>query len=153
MTQQQSLDEVLMRRCIELAEQAALAGEAPVGSLLASAGRIITHAIESARKLHDPSAHAEALVVRHACQLRRSVNLSDCTLYTTVEPCVLCSYLIRKSAIARVVYGIPTEHAGGVTSKYAILIDPSFANRSAPPLVTAGVLADQCREVLRKRPH
>lgn len=141
-------NEIFMRRCIVLAELARASGEAPVGALLVHEGEILAEGIERTHSHFDVGAHAEVLAIRAACQKRKSTDLSGCTLYTTVEPCVLCSYVIRKTGIGRVVYGIPTDQAGGATSKYDILQDSNLAGWPPPPRVTAGVLADECRRAL-----
>jgi tRNA(adenine34) deaminase len=150
---ERSIDESFMRRCIALAERARLAGETGVGALIVCGGVVLAEASEQTRADHDPGAHAEILAVRAAWRRRASADLSDCTLYTTVEPCVFCSYLIRKTRIARVVYGIPADQIGGVTSRYAILTDSSLAGWSRPPEITAGVLADECQAARRGLGH
>lgn len=140
-----------MRRCITLAETALANGETPVGSLIVRGEHVIGEAGESTRALRDPSAHAEVQAVRAACDSERSVDLSGCTLYTTVEPCVLCSYVIRRTGVRRVVYGIPAGQAGGVTSQYAILTDEALTGWPSPPEIVSGVLADACRDVMMRR--
>jgi tRNA(adenine34) deaminase len=150
---ERSIDESFMRRCIALAERARLAGETGVGALIVCGGIVLAEASERTRADHDPGAHAEILAVRAACRRRASADLSDCTLYTTVEPCVFCSYMIRKTRIARVVYGIPADRIGGATSRYAILIDSGLAGWSRPPQITAGVLADECQAARRGLGH
>jgi tRNA(adenine34) deaminase len=144
-------DENFMRRCLALAEVALAHGETPVGSLLVRAGRVIAEEPESSRGRFDPAAHAEMQVVREACRRERTTDLSGCTLYTTVEPCVLCAYGIRRTGIGRVVYGVAAGQLGGVTSRYALLADSELAGWPAPPAVVAGVLARECREILDRR--
>ena len=78
----------------------------------------------------------------------RSADLSGCTLYTNVEPCVLCSYAIRKSRIDRVVIGIPAGALGGLSSSYPILRDADISSFGAPPAITQGVLASECGEAI-----
>lgn len=143
--------ETFMRRCLTLAETALSSGETPVGALVVRDGRIVAEGTESTRTEHDPSAHAEVQAIRAACRHDQSVELTDCTLYTTVEPCVLCAYVIRRAGIARVVYGVEAGQAGGITSRYAILSDTTLARWPPPPDVVAGVLARECREMLARR--
>jgi tRNA(adenine34) deaminase len=137
-----------MRRCVGLAEAALAMGETPVGALLVRDGNVIAEAGERTRVQHDPSAHAEVEAIRAACRSEQSTDLSNCTLYTTVEPCVLCGYVIRRTRVRRVVYGVAAGQAGGVTSRYSILSDAGLRGWAAPPEVIAGVLAADCAAVL-----
>jgi tRNA(adenine34) deaminase len=140
-----------MRRCLALGRAALESGETPVGALIERDGVILGEGQESTRTLLDPSAHAEVQAVRAACQNLGSTDLSGSTLYTTVEPCVLCAYAIRRTGVSRVVYGIPAGQAGGVTSSYAILTDSTLTGWPAPPEIIAGVLSEECRALLRER--
>lgn len=139
-----------MRRCLVLGRAALQAGETPVGSLIERDGTILGEGQESTRSLLDPSAHAEVQAVRAACRNLGSTDLSGSTLYTTVEPCVLCAYAIRRAGVSRVVYGIPAGQAGGVTSSYAILTDSTLTGWPAAPDVIEGVLAEECRALLQE---
>jgi tRNA(adenine34) deaminase len=140
-----------MRRCLELAEMAAQAGDTAVGALIVRGGEIVGEGVERTRAALDPSAHAEVEAIRQACQHLRTLDLRGCSLYSTVEPCVLCGYAIRRTGITHVVYGVPAGQAGACTSSYAILTDRDLQGWPAVPAVTAGVLADECRAVLRRR--
>lgn len=126
-------DEIFMRRCVELARTALANGETAVGALLVRGGRVIAEAGEATRVKHDPSAHAEVEAIRAACERQQSQDLAGCTLYTTVEPCVLCGYVIRRTGVGRVVYGVPAGQAGAVTSSYSILGDTGLAGWPPPP--------------------
>jgi tRNA(adenine34) deaminase len=133
-----------MRRCLELAQAAADAGETAVGALVVRGGAVIGEGFESTRTRLDPSAHAEVVALRAACQHDRSLDLTGCDLYTTVEPCVLCSYAIRATRVSRVIYGVPAGQAGGATSPLAVLSDRTVAGWPEPPEVVSGVLAGEC---------
>ena len=146
-----SLDESHMRRCLALGRVALLAGEVPVGSLVARGAEILGEGLEGERGLLDPSAHAEVQAVRAACRKLRSLDLSGCTLYSTVEPCVLCAYVVRRAGLSRVVYGVPAGQAGGVTSRYALLSDPELAGWPSPPEILSGLLAEECQNLLAER--
>jgi tRNA(adenine34) deaminase len=146
------LDESFMRRCLALAEASLEIGETPVGSIVARGDQILGEGFEGSRSLLDPSAHAEVQAIRAACQREQSLDLAGCTLYTTVEPCVLCAYAIRRTGVGRVVYGVPAGQAGGVTSRYAILTDEDLPGWPRPPEIVSGVLAPECLEIL-KRPR
>ncbi len=99
----------------------------------------------------DPSAHAEVQAIRAACRALGSTDLSGSTLYTTVEPCVLCAYVARRAGVSRVVYGVPAGQAGGLTSRYDLLADPALTGWPEPPEVIAGILAEECRALLQER--
>jgi tRNA(adenine34) deaminase len=144
-------DEKFMRGCIALAKTALSRGETAVGALLVRDGSIVAEAYESTRARHDPSAHAEVEAIRIACERQQTMDLSECTLYTTVEPCVLGGYLIRRSGVSRVVYGVAAGQAGGVTSRYSILSDAMLTGWPAPPDVLGGMLAEECRAILERR--
>jgi tRNA(adenine34) deaminase len=139
-----------MRRCLELAETAALAGDTAVGALIVCGSEIVGEGLERTRAALDPSAHAEVEAIRAACQRLGTLDLRGCSLYSTVEPCVLCGYAIRRSGIARVVYGVPAGQAGACTPPYAILADPDLDGWPQIPAVTSGVLADECLAALRR---
>ena len=79
-----------MRRCLELAERAAQAGDTAVGALIVRGDEIVGEGIERIRATLDPTAHAEVEAIRQACQRLDTLDLRGCSLYSTVEPCVLC---------------------------------------------------------------
>ncbi len=145
------MDETYMRRCLALALSAADGGETAVGAVVVRDGVIIGEGAESTRRLSDPSAHAEVMALRAACGRGRTLDLSGCELHTTVEPCLLCSYAIRRTGVTRVVYGAPAGQLGGVTSDYAVLVDPALGGCPPPPEVVSGVLAQECLEMLQRR--
>jgi tRNA(adenine34) deaminase len=140
-----------MRRCLELAEVAARAGETAVGALIVRGGEVVGEGVERTRAARDPSAHAEVEAIRQACRHLDTLDLGGCSLYSTVEPCVLCGYAIRRTCITRVVYGVPAGQAGACTSSYAILADGGLEGWPQIPEVTAGVLAGECLAALRKK--
>lgn len=139
-----------MRRCLALGRKALEAGETPVGALVLRGDVILGEGQEETRSLLDPSAHAEVQAIRAACRTLGSADLSGCTLYTTVEPCVLCAYVLRRAGMSRVVYGIPAGQAGGVTSSYAILTDSTLTGWPAPPEIVTGILSKECSVLLRQ---
>jgi tRNA(adenine34) deaminase len=139
-----------MRRCVELAEIAARAGDTAVGALIVRGGEVVAEGIERTRASHDPSAHAEVDAIRRACQRLGTLDLRGCSLYSTVEPCVLCGYAIRRTGIAHVVYGVAAGQAGACSSSYAILADHGLEGWPPVPEVTSGVLADECLAALRR---
>lgn len=145
------IHESYMRRCLDLGRASLAAGEVPVGALVVRDGAVLGEGRESTKERLDPSAHAEVQAIRAACQSLGSSDLSGCTLYTTVEPCVLCAYVIRRAGVSRVVYGVPAGQAGGVTSRYALLADLELTGWPAPPEILAGILEAECRALLEER--
>lgn len=147
-------DEDFMRRCLELAQTASDCGNIGVGAILVNTanGTIVAEAAEELPySSNDVSAHAEILVIRRACEALDSKDLSSCTLFTTAEPCWMCSYAIREVNIHRVVYGTNSGVIGGVTSKHPLLILEGDGRAPShwgdAPTVVQGVLADECLSV------
>ena len=102
-----------MKKCLQLAAEAKASGKPGVGSVLVLNGHIIGEGIEGSPTLPAPLAHAEILAITDGMSKLNPANLSDCTLYTTVEPCVMCSYVIRSAGIGHIVIGTSTTGVGG----------------------------------------
>ena len=142
--------EAYMRRCLELAREAGDRGDTPVGALVVLDGRIVAEASEELPTGQSVTGHAETLAVQRAIDSLGRADLADGTLYTTAEPCVMCSYVIRQARIAAVVYGWTTPLIGGVTSAYPILTAADLDPWRPAPAVIGGVLGEECL-ALRKR--
>ena len=109
-----------MELAIIEAKKAARRAEIPVGAIIKeTSGKII--AIESNKtiELCDPTAHAEINAIRHACRERKQLYLSDCTMYVTLEPCIMCLAAIVNSRIEKLIYGLPSPKYGAFTSNYS----------------------------------
>lgn len=133
-----------MRRCIDLAREAKDRGNTPVGSLLVLDGRVVAEAVEQLPSGLDPTGHAEVVVIRRATEALGTRDLSGSTLYTTKEPCWMCSYAIRATRVGTAVMGVAAPHVGGATSTYPILLTTSVPHWGPPPEVISGVLEDEC---------
>ncbi|HET6577977.1 MAG TPA: nucleoside deaminase [Gemmatimonadales bacterium] len=144
-------DQAYMRRCLELARRALAAGEVPVGALVVRDGVVIGEGYERTRERLDPAAHAEIEALRAACRAIDALDLSGATLYTTVEPCVLCAYAVRQTRIHRVVFGVNAGVMGGASGPYPLLTAPTPFAGAAPPAVTGGVLTEDCQRLLAER--
>ncbi len=144
-----SAHERWMRRCLELARRAAECGDAPVGSLVIRQGQVLGEGVESVVTSADPTAHAEIVAIRAAVRRTGTLQLRGCTLYTNVEPCLMCSYAIRETAVDEVVIGCPTEAPGGVSSPWPLLELDGVAGWGPPPAVLMGVMEQECRALLR----
>ncbi len=132
---QTDIDARHLDRCRVLAEQARRAGNTPVGSLVAVGSDVVTEAEEAVPSGPDPFAHAELLAVREAMSRFGRTLPEDATLYTTNEPCFLCSFAAREAGLRRVVIAAPTADIGGVTSPYPILVTDDVPRWKEPPLV------------------
>ena len=140
-------DEKWMRRALELAAKAALAGETPVGAVIVDGeGKLVAEASNLKESVGDPLGHAEILVIREAARVLDRWRLSGCTLYVTLEPCTMCAGAIIHSRLARVVFAATDPKAGAVHSLYTILADPRLNHA---PVVSHGVLQPEASEQLR----
>lgn len=131
-----------MRKCIELGKEAMLNGNPPVGSILVKNNIIIGIGQEAGKSENDITKHAELEAIRNA--LSNQQSLIDSILYTTHEPCIMCSYVIRHYQIKTIVYGIKSNNVGGVTSKFNILKTTIVPNWKKSPKILEGVLENEC---------
>ena len=134
-------DEQYMRHALAEARQALQRDEVPIGAVVVCAGRIIGRGHNLTETLTDATAHAEMQAITAASQYLGGKYLPDCTLYVTVEPCVMCAGAIGWAQIRRVVYGAPDEKRG--FTRYA----PGALHPKAT--VTQGVLEDECRRLMQ----
>lgn len=139
------IDQELMQVALQLAEQAALAGEVPVGAIVVKDGVIIGRGSNAPIVNHDPTAHAEIQAIRAAALHLGNYRLVDCTLYVTLEPCAMCSGAIQHSRIARLVYGANDLKTGACGSVVDLMSEPKLNHHTQ---VTSGVLAESCAQVL-----
>ena len=139
--------ERFMRRCIDLAKIARSRNNAPVGSIVVADGRIVGEGIEELPTGTNVTGHAEVLACQMALDATGRRRLHGATLYTTAEPCFMCSYVIRQCGISQVVYGLETPTVGGVTSSLPILTDANLAEWNPPPRVLGGILQAECHSV------
>ena len=134
-----------MKRALALAEEAGLRGEVPVGAVIVQDSEIIAEAFNERESLPSAVAHAELSAISRACAALKRWRLSGCTLYVTLEPCVMCAGAIVQARVDRVVFGASDPKAGAVTSLYQVLSDARLNHR---PQIEAGVLANECGQIL-----
>lgn len=139
------IDEKSMREALAEARAAAAVGEVPIGAVVVRAGKIVARAHNRRELDQDPSAHAEFAALCATAQALGRWRLSDCTVYVTLEPCCMCAGLMVNARVGRCVYGAADAKAGALGSLYDLNADSRLNHRFN---VTAGVLADECREVL-----
>ena len=105
-------DEYFMRLAIQEAQKAAESGEVPVGAVIVSGDQLLARCHNSTEMLNDVTAHAEILAITAASQYLGSKYLMDCTLYVSLEPCIMCAGALRWAQIGRVVYATADDKAG-----------------------------------------
>ncbi len=140
-------DEKWMAAAIAQARMAERSGDVPVGALVVKGGVCIAHAENRTVRLQDPTAHAELLAIREAAAALDSWRLEGCTLYVTLEPCAMCAGGIVLARLDRIVFGAWDDKAGMVGSVGDIVRHPRLNHRAE---VTAGVLAEECGDMLRR---
>ena len=130
-------DERFMRMALNEARMALAKGEIPIGAVVVSKGRVIARAHNLTETLTDVTAHAEMQAVTMAANLLGGKYLTDCTLYVTVEPCVMCAGALGWAQVPRIVYGCRDEKRGY----------QRFAPQALHPKakVTGGILEEECR--------
>ena len=135
-----------MRAALAEAEQAVGAGEVPVGAVVVANGQVLASAHNNPIGSHDPSAHAEIVALRRACEAQSNYRLSDATLYVTLEPCVMCTGAIAQSRIGRVIFGAYDEKAGALGSVVDLSDSKALNHRFE---VNGGLLAAESRQLLQ----
>jgi tRNA(adenine34) deaminase len=140
-------DIAFMRGALRLAQQAADAGEVPVGALLVQNGQVIGRGFNQPVKTHDASAHAEICALRDAGQVIGNYRLPDATLYVTIEPCTMCYGAIIHARIKRLVFGAAEPRYGAVISGQKLLENGLFNHR---PEVISGVLEADCSQLMKQ---
>jgi tRNA(adenine34) deaminase len=139
--------EQFMREALRLAREGARGEETPVGAVVVVEGEIVGRGWNSPVARNDPTAHAEILALREASARIGNYRLPGATLYSTLEPCVMCAGALVAARVARLVFGARDLRFGGVRSKFR-LADSDLLNHSVE--VTEGVLGVECVELLRE---
>jgi tRNA(adenine34) deaminase len=146
-----AIDLKMMARCIALSREAVGEGEYPFACVIAENGRVVVETTNRVARDCDVTRHAELMAVSEAQRKLGRTTLTGCTLYTTVEPCPMCSFPIREARISRVVYAIRSPLMGG-SSRWDVLGD-SVLSAQMPeafgkaPEVIAGVLRKEAEKV------
>ena len=138
-------DHYFMQAALAAATSAEDLGEVPVGAVVVYDGRIIGRGHNLRESSNDPTSHAEMIAIRQAATQLNSWRLLDCTLYVTLEPCVMCMGAIILARIPRLVYGCRDPRVGAVGSIYNLADDERFNHRVE---VTEGILQQECSQQL-----
>jgi tRNA(adenine34) deaminase len=135
-----------MDLALDEARAAALRGEVPIGAVVVRAGEVIARAGNRTRELCDPTAHAEVLAIRAACQVMQSERLPDCDLYVTLEPCPICAGTISAARIARLYFGAADPKSGGTLHGARVFSHPQCHH---VPEIYDGISADESEDLLK----
>lgn len=151
-------DEDYMRLALEEAKRAAELDEVPIGAVVVyhpmdpatrkplASPRIIARACNLRESTQDPAGHAEFLALKQAAQLLGAWRLTGCTVYVTLEPCIMCAGLMHQSRVDRCVYGAFDKKAGALGTLYAVNADERLNHTFE---VTPGILEEECAALLR----
>lgn len=128
-----------MDQCDQLGQVSRANGESPVGSILVLNNEIIGKGIEAVKSTKDVTNHAEIQAIRDAIANGHLDDLKEAILYSTHEPCWMCSYAIRHYAIPTIMFALPVQGIGGFTSKYPILKTTEIAQWKTIPKIHLGI--------------
>jgi tRNA(adenine34) deaminase len=142
-----SADVAFMARALELAREAAAAGEVPVGAVIVKDGEIVAEGWNRPIGTCDPTAHAEIIALRAAGTALGTYRLIDTTLYVTLEPCAMCAGAMVHARVRRLVFGAVDPRAGAAGSVFNVVQNPALNHRIESG---GGVLAEECGTLLRE---
>lgn len=138
-------DQYYMELALVEAQKALRAEEVPVGALVVSGEKIISRAYNQCIAFNDPTAHAEIISIRKACQKLKNYRLTECEIYVTLEPCPMCVGAIVLARIKRLVYGVSDPKGGGVHS----ILEFPFEKTNHSAAIESGILEKECRKILK----
>lgn len=139
-------DEDFMREALAEAEASREQGEVPVGAVVILDGGLIARGHNAVIRLNDPTAHAEIVALREAARTVGNYRLTGATVYSTIEPCVMCAGALVHARIGRLVYGAKDPKAGAVESHFGVCTT-DFLNHQVS--IKGGILEAECRRVLQ----
>lgn len=136
-----------MRLAIAMAQSARDLDEVPIGAVVVNAaGEVLASTGNRTITDSDPTAHAEILALRSAAKKIGNYRLTDCTIYTTIEPCVMCAGALVNARISRLVFGAHDERFGAVATRFRLCDSNELNHRME---IVSGVLADDCRTLMQ----
>lgn len=136
-----------MQTALGAALEANALNEVPIGAcLIDDSGELIATAFNQTISLNDPTAHAEILALREAARVIDNYRLTGTTLFTTIEPCVMCAGALVNARVRRLVFGAHDDRFGAVETRFRLCDNESLNHRLE---ITSGVLADECRELMQ----
>lgn len=137
----------MIQQALEQAHKAAQNGEVPIGAVIVKDGQIIASAHNLTETHNDPTAHAELLAIRTACETLQTPRLTDCDMYVTLEPCPMCATAISFARIRRLYFGAYDAKGGGVENGPRIFNQPTCHHK---PEVYGSIAESECAEVLKE---
>ncbi|MGC8777806.1 MAG: tRNA adenosine(34) deaminase TadA [Candidatus Caldatribacteriaceae bacterium] len=140
-------DEYFMEIALQEAQRAFLEDEVPVGACVVFEGKVIAQAHNRRERTQNPLLHAEIEAIEKASTALQRWRLNECTLYVTLEPCLMCAGAIIQARIKRLVFGAPDPKGGVVQSRLEVFALPFFNHKVE---VTGGILAERCSQILRE---
>ena len=147
MEEQRKTDEKFMRLALNEARKALNEQEVPIGAVVVADGAVVGRGHNLVETLSDPTAHAEMQALTAAASTLGGKYLQGCTLYVTVEPCIMCAGLMHQARVDRCVFGAPDPKAGALGTLYSIHEDKRLNHTFD---VKAGVLSEECATILRE---
>jgi len=142
-----TIDQQLMHHALTLAEKAFSLGEAPVGAVITDQNsNIIAQGYNQRESRNSPVAHAEIIAIEKAAQLLKTWRLDSCTIYVTLEPCLMCAGAIMQARLRRIVYGAYSEKTGALNSVTNVYEHKFGYN----PMIRSGILEDECTALMNR---
>ena len=135
-----------MRRALDLAAEAAAAGEVPVGAVVTRGEEVVAESRNAMRGSLDPTAHAEMVAIRAAAEKLGTSRLDDCTLWVTLEPCAMCAAAVSLARIKALRFGAEDPKGGGVVHGPRMFAQPTCHHR---PDVLGGIGEEEAAGLLR----
>lgn len=135
-----------MKEALKEAKKAEAIEEVPIGAVIVKDGEIIGRGYNLKETLKDPTQHAEIIAIQEASKRIGSWRLTDCDMYVTIEPCVMCAGAISQARIKHLYIGSPDFKAGGVTSLYNILFDKRLNHQVK---VYTGLMRTKCSKIVK----
>lgn len=137
-----------MKQALQLAQKSFDLGEVPVGAVIVNPeGELIGSGYNYKEKANNPLGHAELMAISEASQKLKNWRLNGCSLYVTLEPCIMCAGAILQSRIKKVIFGTDDLKTGAVQSLYQVLTDPRLNHRCE---VVSGFLKEECAQMLSR---
>jgi len=138
----------LMQNAIEVAKTATDKNEVPVGAIVIhnDTKKILAQSHNLVETLKDPTAHAEILSIKQACKKLNSTNLSNCTLFVTLEPCAMCAQALAWAKINKIVYGAYDKKNGGIDHGFQVYNKPTCTHK---PIIIGGILEKPCGKIIQ----
>ncbi len=140
-----NIDEKWMRLALKEAKKADMVDEVPIGAIIVYKDKVIARAHNKKESSKLATAHAELLAIEKACKKIGDWRLNECTLYTTIEPCVMCAGAIIQSRVGAIVYGAPDNKFGAIESVVKIFDKEGWNHY---PTIRKNILSEECSKLI-----